>query len=161
MLELCQQERIPFICYFPLGRGDLGTWSSGLGRIAARHRATSAQIALAWLLHRSPVTLPIPGTSSPLHLEENVAAAGIALSEEDMVALSRYRPTGVVAILAPGIFAALSLAIPPRARSMGFSVASLWVIPGLIVLPVIGVSAWSRRRADGCRGASAMRSSRS
>jgi pyridoxine 4-dehydrogenase len=98
VLALCQEEGIPFICWFPLGRGELGKRSSGLGRTAARHRATPAQIALAWLLHRAPVTLPIPGTSSPIHLEENVAAAGITLSEEDMAVLNNYWPTRAVAL---------------------------------------------------------------
>jgi aryl-alcohol dehydrogenase-like predicted oxidoreductase len=96
VLDLCQQEGIPFICWCPLGRGDLGTWRSGLGRIAARHHATPAQVALAWLLHRAPITVPIPGTSSPVHLEENVAAAGITLAQEDMLVLNNYRPTRVV-----------------------------------------------------------------
>jgi aryl-alcohol dehydrogenase-like predicted oxidoreductase len=58
-----------------------------LAKIAARHSATVAQLSLAWLLHRSPVLLPIPGTSKVAHLEENVAAAGVKLSAEEMAEL--------------------------------------------------------------------------
>ena len=63
------------------------TRTGPLARVAERHGATPAQVAIAWLLHRSPVICPIPGTSSLAHLEENVAAAGLALDDEDLAAL--------------------------------------------------------------------------
>jgi aryl-alcohol dehydrogenase-like predicted oxidoreductase len=63
---------------------DLVDGEGPVARVAARHKATPAQIALAWLLHRSPMTLLIPGTSSAKHLEENVAAAAIELNDEDL-----------------------------------------------------------------------------
>ena len=69
--------------------GELLGSSSALASAAARRGATPAQMALAWLLHRSPVVLPIPGTGSPEHLSENVNAALIELSEDDLVALDR------------------------------------------------------------------------
>ncbi|MER7153588.1 aldo/keto reductase, partial [Streptomyces lydicus] len=61
---------------------------AALAEVAARHGATNGQIALAWLLHRSPVLLPTPGTGSPAHLDENLAAAGIALTDEDLAQLA-------------------------------------------------------------------------
>jgi pyridoxine 4-dehydrogenase len=86
MLELCEREGIAFIPYFPLARGALAR-SEALAEIAARHDATSAQVALAWLLRRSPATLMIPGTSSVGHLEQNVAAASLRLDADDMSAI--------------------------------------------------------------------------
>jgi aryl-alcohol dehydrogenase-like predicted oxidoreductase len=68
--------------------------NAALTRIAARHRATPMQVAIAWLLHRSPVMLPIPGTSKVAHLEENVAAAAIRLDEADRAELNRTRTDG-------------------------------------------------------------------
>ena len=84
VLVECEREGIAFIPWFPLATGKLATGAGPLADIAARHRATRAQIALAWLLHRSPVMLPIPGTASVTHLEENVGAAQIALSAEEV-----------------------------------------------------------------------------
>ncbi|MGH7566684.1 MAG: aldo/keto reductase [Gemmatimonadota bacterium] len=89
VLDRCEELGIAFIPWFPLDTGALakGTGrrgSSPLGGIAKRHGATSAQIALAWLLARSPVMLPIPGTSNLEHLEENVGAASVELSEEEV-----------------------------------------------------------------------------
>ncbi|MBW8880824.1 MAG: aldo/keto reductase [Asticcacaulis sp.] len=89
VLDYCEQHGIGFIPWYPLAAGDLARPGSALDRIAHRHDATPGQIALAWVLKRSPVMLPIPGTSQVKHLEENVAAANIALSEEDFVTLSR------------------------------------------------------------------------
>ena len=83
VLVFCEQEHIGFIPWFPLATGEL-TREESLTRIAKKHGATPGQIALAWLLQRSPVMLPIPGTSRVVHLEENTAAAGIQLSEEEM-----------------------------------------------------------------------------
>jgi pyridoxine 4-dehydrogenase len=82
VLAVCERDGIAFLPWFPLGAGAL-TRARGLEPVAGAHGATAAQVALAWLLQRSPVMLPIPGTSSIAHLEENVAAAGVRLSEEE------------------------------------------------------------------------------
>ena len=87
-LEECERERIAFLPWDPLSTGRLATPNSPLADIAERHRATPAQIALAWLLHRTPVMLPIPGTASVEHLEENVGAVGIELSGEEVEELA-------------------------------------------------------------------------
>ena len=87
VLDYCEKEGIGFIPWFPLAAGDLAKPGSVLDGIAQKHGAAPSQIALAWVLKRSPVMLPIPGTSKVAHLEENVAAAGIALSDEDFAAL--------------------------------------------------------------------------
>jgi pyridoxine 4-dehydrogenase len=104
VLDYCGREGIGFIPWFPLQAGDVGREGAGsyprlarrfanrnssIAHIAKRHGATAAQIALAWLLRRSAVMLPIPGTSNRRHLEENVAAAGIELSREEVDALSQ------------------------------------------------------------------------
>jgi len=86
VLDICERDGLGFIPWFPLGAGDVGD-GGPLADVASRHDASAMQIALAWLLHRSPAMLPIPGTSSLDHLEENVAAASIELSDEDMAAL--------------------------------------------------------------------------
>ncbi len=83
VLEHCERHGIGFIPWYPLGAGGLAKSQAVLDRIAQRYSATPGQIALAWLLKRSPVMLPIPGTSKVKHLEENVAAAEITLSDED------------------------------------------------------------------------------
>ncbi|MEQ8447033.1 MAG: aldo/keto reductase [Pelagibacterium sp.] len=87
VLDYCEQHGIGFIPWFPLAAGNLAKPGSVLDGIARKHGAAPSQIALAWVLKRSPVMLPIPGTSNVAHLEENVAAAGIALSDEDFAAL--------------------------------------------------------------------------
>jgi aryl-alcohol dehydrogenase-like predicted oxidoreductase len=84
VLEACEQAGIGFIPWFPLATGTLAEPGGPLDKIARAHDATPAQIALAWLLARSPVMLPIPGTSSVEHLEENVAATAIELSPEEV-----------------------------------------------------------------------------
>jgi aryl-alcohol dehydrogenase-like predicted oxidoreductase len=89
VLDYCEAEGIGFIPWYPLGAGDLADGGAALDRVAKTHGATAAQIALAWLLKRSPVMLPIPGTSKLKHLEENVAASGIALSDEEFKSLRR------------------------------------------------------------------------
>ncbi len=89
VLDYCTREGIAFIPWFPLNVGKLAQGSGRLAAIARQHDAAPAQIALAWLLARSPVMLPIPGTSSVKHLEENVAAAGIELSPEEVRELAR------------------------------------------------------------------------
>lgn len=84
VIDYCQQRQMPFIPWYPLAAGEhAGSGSSGaaeLERIASRHKVTTAQAALAWLLARSPVVLPIPGTSSVTHLEENISAASVKLA---------------------------------------------------------------------------------
>jgi len=87
VLDYCTAHGIAFIPWFPIDAGRLAG-DGRLGRIAADHEASIAQIALAWLLKRSPVVLPIPGTSSVAHLEENTAAAHIQLSDEEFKVLS-------------------------------------------------------------------------
>jgi pyridoxine 4-dehydrogenase len=88
-LEHCEKHGIGFIPWFPLGAGGLARSKATLASIAERYGATTGQIALAWLLKRSPVMLPIPGTSKVAHLEENVAAASIKLSASDFAELDR------------------------------------------------------------------------
>ena len=87
VLEYCQREGIGFIPWYPLAAGELAAPDSVLSRIAKRLDASNGQVALAWLLKRSPVMLPIPGTSRVEHLRENVGAAQLALSDEDYQAL--------------------------------------------------------------------------
>jgi pyridoxine 4-dehydrogenase len=80
VLDFCEREGIGFIPWFPMATGRLARSGGPLQRIADEHAVTPAQLALAWLLHRSPVLLPIPGTSTFAHLEENVGAAMIELT---------------------------------------------------------------------------------
>ena len=87
VLQACEQEGIAFIPWFPLGAGDLSRADGPLARVAAGLGASPSQVALAWLLARSPVMLPIPGTSKVAHLEENVAAAALRLGPSDLAAL--------------------------------------------------------------------------
>lgn len=94
VLEECEHEGIAFIPWFPLSTGNLATRDGPIARIAARHDATSAQIALAWLLHRSALMLPIPGTASVKHLEENIGAAAIELSPEEVRELDELGAEG-------------------------------------------------------------------
>ena len=89
VLNYCEKHGIGFIPWYPLAAGRLARPGSLLDGIAKRHGATPAQIALAWVLKRSPVMLPIPGTGKVGHLEENVAAAGIVLSDEEFSLLDR------------------------------------------------------------------------
>ena len=87
VLDACEADGIAFIPWFPLGAGRLAD-DGPIARIAEAHDASPYQIALAWLLARSPVMLPIPGTSSVDHLEENIAAAGLKLAQEEFEELS-------------------------------------------------------------------------
>ncbi|MBY2911802.1 aldo/keto reductase [Rhizobium leguminosarum] len=87
VLDYCTKHNIGFIPWYPLAAGDLAKPGSLLDTIAKKHNAAPSQIALAWVLKRSPVMLPIPGTSKVKHLEENVAAVDIALSDEEFSAL--------------------------------------------------------------------------
>jgi aryl-alcohol dehydrogenase-like predicted oxidoreductase len=86
VLAACERDGLGFLPWYPLGSGSLGS-DRALAQVAARHDASPMQIAIAWLLHKSPVMLPIPGTSSVEHLEENVAAGEIELTDEDLEAL--------------------------------------------------------------------------
>ncbi|MGA8257904.1 MAG: aldo/keto reductase [Nocardioides sp.] len=88
LLEFCEVNDVGFIPWFPLATGQLSATDGVLGEAAKQHDATPSQLALAWLLRRSPVMLPIPGTSSVEHLESNTAAAGIELTDEEFEALS-------------------------------------------------------------------------
>jgi pyridoxine 4-dehydrogenase len=88
LVDICAQTGIAFIPFYPLAKGRLARPDSPLARIAERRNATPGQIALAWLLHRSPVMLPIPGTSSLSHFEENLGAMSIRLSTEEFWALA-------------------------------------------------------------------------
>jgi len=89
VLDYCAQKGIGFIPWFPLAAGDLAKPGSLLDTIAKRHGAVPSQIALAWVLRRSPVMLPIPGTSKVSHLEENIAAVNIRLTDDEAAALDR------------------------------------------------------------------------
>jgi aryl-alcohol dehydrogenase-like predicted oxidoreductase len=88
LLDHCTEQGIGFIPWFPLATGELSRHDGPLAEAAARHDATPSQLALAWLLKRSPVMLPIPGTSSIDHLESNTAAASIELTDEEFGALT-------------------------------------------------------------------------
>jgi pyridoxine 4-dehydrogenase len=87
VLDACDRDGLAFIPWFPLATGDLAKPGGPVDEIARAHDATPAQVALAWLLRRSPVILPIPGTSSIEHFEENLAAAELRLSDEEMASL--------------------------------------------------------------------------
>jgi aryl-alcohol dehydrogenase-like predicted oxidoreductase len=89
VLQYCEQQGIGFIPWFPLAAGKLAEPGGPVAEIAAARGATAGQVALAWLLAHSPVMLPIPGTGSVEHLEENVAAAALELSGEELAALDR------------------------------------------------------------------------
>jgi aryl-alcohol dehydrogenase-like predicted oxidoreductase len=87
VVDYCDAESIAFIPWFPLGAGKLA--GEALARVAKAHRATAHQVALEWLLQRSPVMLPIPGTSSVKHLEDNVAASALKLTRDEFEELDR------------------------------------------------------------------------
>lgn len=87
VLEYCAREGIAFIPWFPLAAGELAQTGSALEKVAAERGVSASQIAIAWLLHRNPFILPIPGTSRSDHLRQNVAAADIELSVDELLAL--------------------------------------------------------------------------
>jgi pyridoxine 4-dehydrogenase len=89
VLDLCTEKNIAFLPFFPLAVGTVGQDKPVLAAIADKHRASAAQIALAWLLARSPVILPIPGTSSVEHLEQNWDARRIALTPDEVAAIAK------------------------------------------------------------------------
>ena len=94
VLDYCEQNGIGFIPWFPLAGGELVKGHADAEAIVAKHNASPSQIALAWLLKRSPVMLPIPGTGKVKHLEDNVAAAAIKLSDEDFATLDKIGKKG-------------------------------------------------------------------
>jgi pyridoxine 4-dehydrogenase len=89
VLQFCEKHHLGFIPWFPMEQGKLSKPGSVLEQAAKSHQASTAQIALAWLLHHSPVALPIPGTSSVKHLEENVAAAELKLTDAEWQSLEK------------------------------------------------------------------------
>jgi pyridoxine 4-dehydrogenase len=93
VVEYCEREGIAFIPWYPLGAGALAG-NAALTRIAIKRRATPMQVAIAWLLTRSRVMLPIPGTSSVAHLEENVASGRLRLDTEDLKLLAHFSAQG-------------------------------------------------------------------
>ena len=89
MLNYCEREKIGFIPWNPINAGHFAALGAELESISKRHRVTAPQLALAWLLWRSPVMLPIPGTSKVVHLEENAAAAALKVDEKELQGLNR------------------------------------------------------------------------
>ncbi|MEU1400196.1 aldo/keto reductase [Micromonospora zamorensis] len=89
VLEYCERNDLAFIPWFPIATGELAKPGGPLDAISTEHGASPAQLALAWLLRRSPVMLPIPGTSSVAHLEENVSAADVRLTDDEFEALAK------------------------------------------------------------------------
>lgn len=87
VLDYCTRHGLGFIPWFPLAAGEMAKRGGRLARAARRHGATASQLALAWLLHRSPVMLPIPGTSSPAHLRENMGAAALRLTADEWASI--------------------------------------------------------------------------
>src|SRR5258708_1585675 len=87
VVDYCEKNKIVFIPWFPLAAGELTRPGGVLEKIARANKATTSQVAIAWLLRRSPVMLPIPGTSKVKHLEENVATAELKLSEAEWQSL--------------------------------------------------------------------------
>jgi len=94
LLEACEREGVAFVPFFPLAIGELAKPEGRVAEAAPRHGAAPSQVALAWLLGRSPAILPIPGTSSVAHLEENVAAAALKLSGEELGELASVATSG-------------------------------------------------------------------
>ena len=93
VLQYCEKHNLGFVPWFPVAAGELAQGKAdALNEIARRHGITVAQLSIAWLLHRSPVMLPIPGTSSVKHLEENIAAAGVRLDEREWAELEGRLP---------------------------------------------------------------------
>ena len=88
LVDRCEQEGLAFLSWAPFQQGRIAR-NATLERMAAAYGATVQQLALAWLLARSPVILPIPGTSSVAHLEENVAARSLSLTPDDIAELNR------------------------------------------------------------------------
>jgi aryl-alcohol dehydrogenase-like predicted oxidoreductase len=94
VLEYCTQQGLGFIPWFPLAAGEMARPGGALDQAAKKHGATVSQLALAWLLHRSPVILPIPGTSSVSHLEENLGGASLKLTDGEWNAITKSAGKG-------------------------------------------------------------------
>jgi len=92
VLRFCEEAQIPFMAYFPLAAGELAESGTALAEIAQGHGATAAQVALAWLLQRSPLIVPIPGTSSIAHFDENVDSVELELEDGELEALDELAP---------------------------------------------------------------------
>jgi aryl-alcohol dehydrogenase-like predicted oxidoreductase len=92
VLSACERDQLAFLPWFPLATGDLPNRGSTLQEIARSHSASTRQVALAWLLAHSPVMLPIPGTNSVAHFEENFEAAQLELEEDELAALDELAP---------------------------------------------------------------------
>ena len=92
VLEVCGADGLGFLPWFPLATGELAKPGGMLDDVARNHGATPAQVALAWLLHHSPVTIPIPGTSSIDHFDENLAAAELELEPDELERLDELAP---------------------------------------------------------------------
>jgi pyridoxine 4-dehydrogenase len=124
LLRACEEDGVAFIPFFPLQGFGFTSGSHALGAVGQAHQATPAQVALAWLLHRSPVMLPIPGTSSPAHLHQNIAAAHLSLREQDMERLDAInaRLSGVLDKLG----SPLSKAGRKRVRQASGPLRRLW-----------------------------------
>lgn len=97
VVDYCGREGLAYLPWQPLGKGLLARARGALRRVASRHGATPAQVALAWLLARSPVVLPIPGTISAAHLEENAGAVALRLDPNDVAELDAYSPPRLTA----------------------------------------------------------------
>ena len=110
VVDYCEREGIAYFPWQPLAKGSLARPHGALGSVAKRHRAAPGQVALAWLLSRSPVIIPIPGTFSPAHLDQNMGALSLELSDEELSELSKYRLSRVDARSLARRF------VPPRAR---------------------------------------------
>lgn len=95
VVEYCEKHNLAFIPWFPVAAGELARPGGKLDKIAKQHGATVSQLSIAWLLHRSPVMVPIPGTSSVAHLEENLKAADISLSPEEMKEIESAAAGGI------------------------------------------------------------------
>jgi pyridoxine 4-dehydrogenase len=92
VLRFCEAARIPFLAYFPLAAGELAESGTALAEIAEHHGATPSQVALAWLFQRSAFTVPIPGTGSTAHFEENLDAVELELDDDELEALDELAP---------------------------------------------------------------------
>jgi pyridoxine 4-dehydrogenase len=89
VVDYCEKEKLAFIPWFPMAAGKLAKPGGVLDKAAKKHGASVSQLALAWLLHRSPVIVPIPGTSSVKHLEQNTAAASLKLSDAEWTEIEK------------------------------------------------------------------------
>ena len=96
-LAYCEKNKLGFIPWAPVAAGKLVAPGGALDQFARQHNATVSQMSLAWLLHRSPVMLPIPGTASVRHLEENVGAAKVKLSDSEWAAFEKAATAGSAA----------------------------------------------------------------